>query len=252
MIVIPKDNGGLILIQQVEHARLAGRIALAWVKPDAFEQALWDRLVDATVHHDNGWMEHDQQPTLDAQGKPNNFKFMPMELHRQIWRKSIDMAITHDWLAALLVMIYAKRLYKDYGQHGEHDQEFINELSETAARLIAHAQDLGGDEAKLVEPQMLSMLLSMFIFWDGLSLTLLKALPWKADWQYEAGRSMLHVKENGAGDFDICPWPLSSPELSIPVNAVQLKKSIWPDSEEFKWDFDHAKPIVINVHLRSC
>lgn len=252
MIVLPKDNGGLILIQQVEHARLAGQIALAWVKPDHIEQALWDRLVDTTIHHDNGWMNHDQQPTLDADGKPNNFKFMPMELHRQIWRKSIDMAIKRDWLVALLIMIYAKRLYKDYGQHGEDDQEFINELSEAAARLITHAQKLGADEAKWVEPQMLSMLLSLFIFWDGLSFTLLKALPWKTDWQYEAGRSMLHVKENGSGDYDICPWPLKSSKLTVPVSAVQLNQSSWSDSEQFSRDFGAAKPIVIHVHLRSC
>lgn len=251
MIVLPSPDDGLILYTQIAHARMAGQIASAWRKPDHMTDAVWDRLVDAITNHDDGWLSHDQHPTLDEHGQPNDFKFMPMYQHREIWRRSIALAMGQDWLAGLLTMMYAKDLYVCYGRHGDADQEFINELAELTSRVMKDALKHGGEDQKLVEPNCLACLLSMFTFWDGLSLTLLGALPWQADWQYADGRSMLHVSKLDKTSFAIKPWPLVETELLIEVPGMQLDNNSWEDEESFQAALNHAHPLVTHVQLRA-
>jgi hypothetical protein len=249
MIVITAPDNGLILFHQITHAQMAGQIARAWQCPNYVAPALWERLVLATIHHDDGWLNHDQHPTLDEQGRPHDFKFMPMHMHREIWRRSITMAMGRDWLAGLLTSLYAKDLYVSYGRHGDADQEFINELSEMASRIIQDILKRHDAESKIVEPGNLAILMSLFTFWDGLSLTLMGALPWQPDWQYADGRSMLHVKKDAPNLFSVSPCPLSEPTLPIQVHGFELADSNWEDDESFQHAYKHAQPVVITVQL---
>lgn len=253
MLVLPSPNAddGLILYTQMAHAQMAGQIALAWAKPEYLDQSLWDRLIEATCCHDDGWLHHDQHPTLNEHGQPHDFKFMPMHQHREIWRRSIALAMGKDWLAGLLAMMYAKDLYASYGQHGDADQEFINELSEMTSRVIQDAIKRGGADQKIVEPCCLATLLSMFTFWDGLSLTLIGALPWQADWQFDDGRSMLHVTRQDSAAFSISPWPLVEPMLSIEIQGMELDVRSWEDEASFQDALNHAHSIVSRVQLQA-
>lgn len=250
MIVLSSPDDGLILYHQIQHAHMAGQIARAWVKPEQVTQEVWDRLIDATTHHDDGWLSHDEHPTLDDTGRPNDFKFMPMHLHREIWRRSIALATGRDWLAGLLTTMYAKDLYVAYGKHGDADQEFINELAEMTSRMIQNALKRGGADQKLVEPSYLAFLYCLLTFWDGLSLTLIGSLPWQADWQYMNGRSMLHVKDDGEGVFCISPWALAVDDLPIEIPGLALSGNNWEDRETFQTAYEKATPMVTRVHLR--
>lgn len=250
MIVIENPDYGLTLFHQIAHAQMAGQIARAWQRPGYVSPEIWERLVLATIHHDDGWLSHDQNPTLDEHGQPHDFKFMPMHLHREIWRKSIALAMGRDWLAGLLATLYAKDLYVSYGRHGDADQEFINELAELASRMIQDVLKRHNADSKIVEPGCLAILMSLFTFWDGLSLTLLGALPWQADWQYQDGRSMLHVKAEGENTFSVSPCPLAQPTLPIEVHGLALSDSSWEDEESFHHAYTNAEPIVVTVQLR--
>jgi hypothetical protein len=251
MIVFQGTDDSLILYKQMAHAAMAGQIAKAWKRPDHIAQPLWDRLVQAIDHHDDGWLSHDNEPTLDEHGQPHDFKFMPMHQHREIWRRSIALAMGRDWLAGLLTTMYAKDLYVSYGQHGDADQAFINELGDVTSRTIQDAIKRGSEDSKIVAPVCLSTLMSMFTFWDGLSLTLLGGLPWQADWQYDDGRSMLHVKKLCSDAFAISPWPLVEDELTMTVQGMQLSENSWEDRESFHHAISIATPVVSDVHLRQ-
>ena len=251
MIVLHGPDDSLIPYKQMAHVKMAGLIAKAWKRPEHVPQPLWDRLVDAIDHHDDGWLSHDNEPTLDEHGQPHDFKFMPMHQHREIWRRSIALAMGRDWLAGLLTTMYARDLYVSYGQHGDADQAFINELGEVTSRMIQDAIKRDGDDRKIVAPASLSTLMSMFTFWDGLSLTLLGGLPWQADWQYDDGRSMLHVKKLDDAVFAISPWPLVEKELPISVQGMQLADNAWEDRESFHHAIETAQPVVTDVHLRQ-
>ena len=253
MIVLNTSDSddGLILYTQMAHAQMACQIASAWKKPEHIAQSLWDRLIDAILSHDDGWHSHDQHPTLDEHGKPNDFKFMPMHQHREIWRRSIALAMGRDWLAGLLTTMYAKDLYVSYGKHGDADQEFINELAELTSRVIQDARKRGDEDQRIVEPGCLAMLLSMFTFWDGLSLTLVGGLPWQADWQFDDGRSMLHVSKSDEQCFSIPPWPLVQDNLPLSIRGMQLSENCWEDEESFQDALNNAHPIVTHVQLRS-
>lgn len=251
MIVVKPSQSGLILYRQIDHAHMAWEIAKHWQRPDHIEAQTWDRLLDIIAHHDDGWLSHDHAPTLDQHGSPNNFKLMPLQLHCDIWRRSIALAMNRDWLGGLLIAMYATNLYKAYGQHGEADQPFINELAQLTSRVIGQTQKRDSADRCLVEPAKLAALLSMFTFWDGLSLTLIKALPWQADWQYEDGRSMFHVQDQGDGFFSISPWPMSVPELSITLEGLQMPQSSWDDRPSFLSSYELAQPIMTHVQIQA-
>ena len=252
MIIVKPSASSLILYRQVDHAHMAWEIAQHWQRPDAIDASTWERLVDVIAHHDDGWLSHDQAPTLDEQGSPNNFKSMPLLLHCDIWRQSIALAMDRDCLGGLLVTMYALNLYKAYGQHGEADLPFINELSQRVSQIMQQMKKCGTSDCCLVQPAKLAMLLSMFTFWDGLSLTLIKALPWQADWQYEDGRTMLHVQDPQEGVFTVSPWSMSEPSLSLTIHGLQLSQDHWDNQAGFLSDYELAEPVVTRVHLRPC
>lgn len=63
-------QGDWFLIPQPEHARLSGFLAGHW-GADGFPRAQpWEDLVFAAAEHDNGWIEWDRRPSLNAEGAP--------------------------------------------------------------------------------------------------------------------------------------------------------------------------------------
>ena len=92
------------LISQVEHARLAGRLAEPWV--DGPFAPLWprDELLWAIEHHDDGWRQWEACPGVDSRtGRPRNFTEMPAAEALAIWRHSVDAAAAAFPLAGYVV-----------------------------------------------------------------------------------------------------------------------------------------------------
>ena len=67
-----RDENGLLLIRQVEHARLAAELAAA-VGNDRFATALpRAQVLQAVELHDAGWPLHDDVPTVNPRGEPTD------------------------------------------------------------------------------------------------------------------------------------------------------------------------------------
>ncbi len=82
-----------LLISQVDHAHLAGRMAAHWGNETVPALPLRDDLVDAVRFHDDGWREWEQTPEVNPQtGQPRNFTEMPLATSVKIWQHSIDIA----------------------------------------------------------------------------------------------------------------------------------------------------------------
>lgn len=93
------------LIPQMEHARLAAELLAAWPAfPEvAQHSALAAEVAWVTRHHDDGWLDWDAQPGLDADGRPYEFREVPDPEIMPIWSRSIDLAEARSPLAAHLV-----------------------------------------------------------------------------------------------------------------------------------------------------
>ncbi|HXH07850.1 MAG TPA: DUF3891 family protein [Vicinamibacterales bacterium] len=138
MIVRP-EAGGLLLVTQPEHARLAGAIAAAWRDGGLPSSPRRDEILLAAAEHDNGWQEADAEPSLDpVRGVPYDFLTAPPALKQQVWTRGIDRLAGRSAYAAALVARHAAGLLAAY--RGEADwAPFFARLDRRLADLLARA-----------------------------------------------------------------------------------------------------------------
>ena len=107
-----RDGDSFLLIPQVEHARLSGRLARRvgnelFTRPSPFEQ-----VVLAIENHDAGWDPRDRQPELNLKGLPRHV-FETDLADTSIfdtWDKSVELAEQFGPDAALLVSLHGLSL----------------------------------------------------------------------------------------------------------------------------------------------
>jgi hypothetical protein len=92
----------LLLISQVDHAAVAGRIAAHWRLPAPLAGLVVEFLF-AVAHHDDGWRDWEQAPGVDAAGRPRDFMDMPLTDAAEIWYGSISVAVQHSCWSGLWV-----------------------------------------------------------------------------------------------------------------------------------------------------
>ena len=83
------QNDRWLLISQLEHARLAQDLASTWGNTHVKGLPLLDWLLPAIRDHDDGWLEWEQSPKYDADGRPISFTEMPADDSVEIWTRSI-------------------------------------------------------------------------------------------------------------------------------------------------------------------
>jgi hypothetical protein len=116
MIVCPVA-GGLQLVTQPDHARLAGRIMEQCV-------ALTGRprrgsLLLAIAEHDNGWAEEDAAPSADPRtGAIVDFTTAPVSVRHAVWPRAVT-RLAHDPWAAALVAQHAIAVHERF--HADPD-----------------------------------------------------------------------------------------------------------------------------------
>jgi hypothetical protein len=103
-MIIRREGQKLLAVTQPDHARLAG----------IFTEALRDppgrSLVAAAHHHDDGWIDWEEAPTVDAEGRPHDFLTIPMDERVAIYRRGVDLLAATDQRAALLTSLHFGRL----------------------------------------------------------------------------------------------------------------------------------------------
>ena len=110
MIVRP-DGDDLLLVTQPEHAALSGRIMAAWRRDDLPASPTRETVLLATREHDNGWIEVDEHPELDADGgRPQHFMTAPDATKQGIWPRGVRRLEPVDRAAAALVAQHALAL----------------------------------------------------------------------------------------------------------------------------------------------
>jgi hypothetical protein len=114
-MIVRRQGSDLLLITQVDHAALAGRIMSAWRAdrlPDLPSRA---RVLDATARHDIGWLTIDAAPTIDEpSGAPHDFLNAPLAVRQGVWPRALDLLGADDAYVAALVAHHARTVYSRY------------------------------------------------------------------------------------------------------------------------------------------
>jgi hypothetical protein len=96
MIVREQLDGTLGLISQNDHALVSGMLAAHWGN-DRFDRPRpYGSMVRAAAFHDRGWIDYEAKPTVDATGRPPNYRDVPVDEHQLrafMW--------TGDWLGKI-------------------------------------------------------------------------------------------------------------------------------------------------------
>ena len=144
-MIVVEDRGELLLVTQPDHARFAAQLLALWRRRELREHPRRDLLITAVREHDNGWREADAAPRIDpSSGRPYDFRSLPDEPRRELWRRGVERFAIELPYAALLAAQHSWKLHR--GRHADPGwPPFLAELAELREELLAAAA-LDADE----------------------------------------------------------------------------------------------------------
>jgi hypothetical protein len=111
-MIVRRHDPVLHLITQPDHAALARRVMERWAPlHDAERRA---SILLAVEEHDNGWLEPDAEPLVDAEGGVYDFINTPVHVRQGVWPRGVARLAEDDEWAAALVAQHAITVYDRY------------------------------------------------------------------------------------------------------------------------------------------
>ena len=239
------ENGtrAWLLISQVEHARVSGELTRAWREPFSHE------VVEAIVHHDDGWAKWEATPQLDpARGRPLSFLEMAIDHAIEIWGDSIARARHIGPLAGAIVAGHFLGLASG-SEHAADPRarEWLHEMSiQRTAWLSEWRSDSPANTPAIADSaqQMLltADLLSLWLCGDGPVTGVDPASVPNAEMQSRAstvlGKYQFAPQNKAIRDSEIAwngsltPWPFAAAELNLVSPALAVAAAhyrSWPE-----------------------
>ena len=130
-VIRREADDSFLLITQHDHALIAGELAErfgndAFARPEPREPAL-----RGVRLHDSGWPLHDDEPTINPEGKPLDVFETTREIALRVWTASVERAAAADRYAGLLVSLHVLSLSVFASSQTSFDHEKFD-LSEPA------------------------------------------------------------------------------------------------------------------------
>jgi hypothetical protein len=225
-----------ILISQVDHAHLAGRLAEHWGAGDVLPLVARDQLLWAIEHHDDGWDEWEQTPDVEpTAGRPRSFTEMRLDEGLEIWGRSIITAAEHDALAGFVVSGHFCALLRRFDAAWK-DKPAQTQMAEQFLATYDHLRE-GCLKAWLARspdhsPELAERALHQLQLFDALSLWFCCCESPEAEaFATPSGPAVLLEMTDLSGGrspqtVTAAPWPLAVEglNLEIPGRAVPLRR----------------------------
>lgn len=122
------------LITQRDHARLSAQLAQHIGNRGFSRPCKGEKTIAAVAAHDDGWPDHDDQPTLNDAAQPLDVFESPRAITNQVWLESSTRAMAIDPYVGLLVTLHQFHLSAmTVAQHppGEFGPEQLRRQFET-------------------------------------------------------------------------------------------------------------------------
>jgi hypothetical protein len=210
-----------ILISQVDHARLAARLAEHWGAGDFAPVVSRHEMLWAIDHHDDGWQAWETKPDVDPlTGRPRSFIEMPIDDSLAIWTGSIEIAAAAGPLEGYVVAGHFCALARRAAAWKTLDPR-LPAVEEFVARyqrlrdgwLVAwQAADPAGRTRAMAEQA-----LCQLQFFDSLSLWFCCAEATQSERVQTPGGPELTLTPLDAQRIAVEPWPLAVECLNLEV-----------------------------------
>lgn len=210
-----------VLIGQADHARLSGALAEHWGAGRFAPLEPHRQVVEAVVHHDDGWPQWERCPELDpASGKPLGFLEMPPEDSREIWARSIAAAGGFGPLQAWLVASHFSALLRG-SDHAESEgaRVWLRDYDRRRGEWLA-AWQAEGPAAR--RPELAERGLRQLQLFDRLSLWFCRAPRSEPQSFSTPDGPELTVAPLDGARFQLDPWPLRVETLTLEVPGQAL------------------------------
>ena len=228
------DRGDWLILPQIEHARLAGELALAWGNERVRSLADFPKLLWGVAHHDDGWREWDEAPRLKPEtGFPRNFMEMRMRDSTAIWTKSIAIC-SADPLAGIAVSRHFCYLSRQVQSSGHADADdlaaidrFLTEQAGVEATLSnrARSQHFGTGSSEDLE-KLCDFGFRTVRFFDNVSLWLCCSERRQPESLTAPLGEAIRLIPQAAGLIAVDPYPLGvdSLVLKTPVRRLAARR----------------------------
>lgn len=257
-MIVARADGGLRMVEQVDHQQQCGLLMAAWGNEGFARTACWDDVVDAAARHDEGWRAWEQHPEVMPDGMPRGFDSMEPSAHVAIHRGSAGAAVPAGDRVALLVGMHGAGLVmRRLGIDGP-----IPALDDRPAPMrelvIDHATDARVRRARLGEGAAMGEwawaayrvlqaidLLSLYLTWRGLAArdtwSLRRAPRAPGD---ERG---VEIAVTPVDDLTCAldPWPFVADRVEAPVRARVIADRPYADDADLAAALAAAGPVVL-------
>jgi hypothetical protein len=209
------------LISQIDHARLAGRLAEHWGAGGFAPLAPREELLWAIAHHDDGWQSWEMAPQVDpASGVPRSFTEMEIDVSIAIWSASIDGAARAGNLQGFVVAGHFCALARRAAAWKKADPAwpraaaFVLSYEGHMSRWLAdwEKQDAATNTAAIARRA-----LAQLQFFDSLSLWFCCAEATEPDTVETPHGPELKLAPETADLVRLSPWPLDVAQLEVEI-----------------------------------
>lgn len=212
----PDGTPSWLLIAQIQHAHLAGRIADHWALEPFATVAERPEVVTAIVHHDDGWAEWEEVPAVDpGLGRPLSFMEMPLAQSLAIWSESIDRAAgLGNLVGSMVASHFISRLLQSSAAESDAARAWVALMRERQAGWLAAWQaEAPADNRQEVASKAVAYM-QMF---DELSLWFCTAERIRPHRLPTPEGLEIRFTSQPSGDVTVAPWPLRTDHLDLTV-----------------------------------
>ncbi len=219
-----------ILISQVEHARLAGKLAESWGRQGVAALEPRSELLNAIFHHDDGWADWERSPGLDSKtGRPLQFTEMPLVESLAIWEDSIISASHFGPLAGYVVSGHFCELLRRFSARWKGEEamtamahDFLDSQRQQQTEWSAEwARQPAASEPDVT----LANALQFLQLFDSLSLWLCCSETPEPEEFESPGGPKIAVRLAGPGQVAVDPWPFQPESLQLSAVGRSLPAS---------------------------
>jgi hypothetical protein len=229
-VILRRTDGGVICIEQADHAALAGQLARAGGNERFGAPAPRGPLELAAERHDDGMRDFDRSPALDpATGRPHTFRTMPRDAHMEAWERGTSALAEVSPYAALVVSLHRSELLERHrgswlrGRLDRTNRAQLRWQAKLRRQLLRRLREDSSWE-ELTSDAALDRNRRLLRAWDRLSLDLcIPSLPGLLrDVPAADGGEDLVVRQRDDGVV-VDPWPFAAPTVEVATSGRRLE-----------------------------
>ncbi len=246
-MIVRREEGRLWLFMQTDHARVAGTIIAHWGNETFAAPVERQRVAQAIVHHDDGWLDWETHPRVNRKtDRPFHFMEMPGEETLDIWYRGPKIAGDADPYRGILASMHGSWLFSAHPAGKEYTPEQQTRVHHYLADQSLHRERLAARLTRVepeVGPQLLGGLdhaYQLLQLSDNLSLRFCAQPLAEGRLEGAPRRGMddlvtLQVSPLDRYTLAMTPWPFDTQEILLPFPYYDLpdrRYTTWTDLSE--------------------